>query len=440
MGQLLGPDFPTDVALAVSGGSDSMAMLLLAHGWARHMGVRLWIVTVDHGLRDGSAAEAAFVKRECAALGLSHTTLRWGGWDGSGNLQARAREARYGLIDRWRGLLTHVLVAHTRDDVAETFLMRLARGSGVDGLSAMQDVRRVWSGPSEPLGADEVDGPRPPQWEPRNGTRVRPGWMDVVRPLLSERRDTLRAHLRFYHTPWVEDPSNDDPAFDRVALRRAMPELARLGMDVETLAATAERMARARAALETRAFEAAREVEICGTTGDVILSRDHLTALDGETALRLLAEALRYVSSHPLRPRASLLEDVLDRAASGGALSGHGCLITTTRDSLRVTRELAAVESLTVQVGDGLWDSRWRISGQLVQGLTIQALGDAGTRQLPHRPEGILYKSLVAMPALFDGKALAAFAPAAFGPPYTAHLQPPGGAFAAAWAPLKRRR
>ncbi len=129
MGTLLGPDFPDHVALAVSGGGDSMAMLALTHDWARVMGLRVSVVTIDHGLRAASAEEAAMVGRECAALGHPHSILRWQ-WDGTGNLQDAARDARLRLIADWRGAIEHVLFAHTRDDQAETVVMRLARGSG----------------------------------------------------------------------------------------------------------------------------------------------------------------------------------------------------------------------------------------------------------------------------------------------------------------------
>jgi tRNA(Ile)-lysidine synthetase-like protein len=164
MGALLGPEFPTDIALAVSGGGDSMAMLALSHEWARQMGVRLWVVTVDHGLRPESAGEAAMVAAECAALGHPHATLRWR-WDGQGNLQDAARRARLALIDRWRQGIAHVLMAHTQDDVAETFLMRLARGSGVEGLSAMAERRYVTphrgAVPALGPGRGDTDGPAP---------------------------------------------------------------------------------------------------------------------------------------------------------------------------------------------------------------------------------------------------------------------------------------
>jgi tRNA(Ile)-lysidine synthase len=129
MGDLLGPEFPEEIALAVSGGGDSMAMLALAHDWARVWGLRLWVVTVDHGLRPESAAEAEMVARECALLGHPHAVLRWH-WDGQGNKMDAARRARLALIDGWRGRVRHVLLAHSRDDIAEGFLMRLAARGG----------------------------------------------------------------------------------------------------------------------------------------------------------------------------------------------------------------------------------------------------------------------------------------------------------------------
>ena len=162
MGQLIGPDFPKQIGLAVSGGGDSMAMLGLAHAWARVWGVGLHVATVDHGLRPESADEAALVARECATLGHSHSTLKWT-WDGQGNVQDQARRARLRLLGAWCDGFSHVLMAHTADDVAETFLIRLARGSGVDGLSAMSARRNL-------------DG------------------FDVLRPCL----DMTRAELRHY--------------------------------------------------------------------------------------------------------------------------------------------------------------------------------------------------------------------------------------------------
>ena len=131
------------LGVAVSGGGDSVALLLMLATVAR--GRPLAAVTVDHGLRPESGDEAAAVEALCAARGIPHATLRWNGWDGAGNLQDRARQARRTLIGAWARAngIGAVALGHTLDDQAETFLMRLARGSGVDGLSGMAPATRA---------------------------------------------------------------------------------------------------------------------------------------------------------------------------------------------------------------------------------------------------------------------------------------------------------
>ncbi|MFV2034995.1 MAG: tRNA lysidine(34) synthetase TilS, partial [Halocynthiibacter sp.] len=170
---------PACIGVAVSGGSDSMALLcLLSQLCERHKAHRLSVVTVDHGLRPDAAAEATHVAETCAGLGHQHTVLHWRGWDRSGNLQDRARQARYSLIADWAtasGIST-VALGHTADDQAENFLIRLARESGVDGLSGMSSRRKI---------------------------------KDVMflRPMLTATRSELRDFLRDRGIRWVDDPS-----------------------------------------------------------------------------------------------------------------------------------------------------------------------------------------------------------------------------------------
>ncbi len=466
MGQLLGPDFPPDIALAVSGGGDSMAMLYLAHNWTRDWGVRLHVVTVDHGLRPESAGEAAMVARECAALGWPHTTLKWT-WDGKGNLQDAARQARLHMINRWRGLIEHVLMAHTQDDVAETFLMRLARGSGVDGLSAMSDRRKVELGPTTVLQDAEFDGPLPPQSKPGKGTRVRPGSFHVVRPCLGMRRSDLRHYLKVLNGPWVDDPSNDNTAFERVRVRQALSGLTELGLDVDTLAGTAHRMSRARFALRQRALDAWQEFGAEGRlphkpeptssklaplrknkvqasvisnlpslplgpeTGELLFQREPFEAADRETQLRLLSAALQFVSGADYRPRATALDALLDRLLGGGTGTLHGCECQMERTQLRVSREFAVVAGHRVSHGASmLWDNRWRVfSAQWrdVAGLEVRALGEAGWQQVDSKPEGAPpFRSARSLPALWAGSDLLACDALGFGPGMTSHLWPMG--------------
>lgn len=405
MGALLGPDFPSDIALAVSGGGDSMAMLALCHGWARIYGVRLHVVTVDHGLRTESADEAAMVARECAALGHPHTVLTWH-WTGQGNLQDAARQARLSLIDAWRGDIGHVLFAHTKDDVAETFLMRLTRGSGVEGLSAIANARHV---------------------TPNAGSA---GFM-IVRPLLNEARADLRRYLKTLHIPYVDDPSNNDPRFDRVQARGLLSMLSDHGLSADVLTNTARRMRRARNALTARAVQVAGDVVQQDTVngqpiGDLLIDRDRFAQVEEDTQLRLLAAALQWVSSAPYRPRAQPLEALLDRILSGGGGTLHGCEVRSEGARFRVFREYAALDDLDVKAGTTtIFDHRWQLEGSLPPDHHLRALGPDGWAQITEKPsEAPPFHAARSLPAIFAGETVVACPPLGVGPLFPLVFRP----------------
>ncbi len=433
MGALLGPDFPNDVALAVSGGGDSMAMLALAHNWARVWGVRLWVVTVDHGLRAESADEAAMVARECATLGHAHATLRWH-WDGKGNVQDAARRARLSLIDRWRAGLEHVLMAHTQDDVAENFLIRLARGSGVEGLSAMQAKRYVVPRPDAghpPVPDKDVTQSNSPPLPTRRvaGVPAFSKGFHVIRPCLEMSREELRHHAKVLHMPWAEDPSNEDPKYDRVRARKLMRELGDLGIEQTGLAKTADRMARAAEALRARAVSVAKEICEHSDQGCVSLDRVQFAAVERDTQLRLLAAACMWASGAEYRPRADSLEDLLDRLLGGGAGTLIGAKAQTDETQIWVFREYAAVAEYVVDYErqETPWDGRWRlISVRRDKGpLTIRALGEAVKDCPAWRETGLPRAALMASPALWRGDALIAAPVARYNPNWRAQIVTP---------------
>jgi tRNA(Ile)-lysidine synthase len=211
------------VVLAVSGGPDSIALMWLAVRWRRALahGPRLIAVTVDHGLRPAAAREAREVKRLARSLDLPHRTMRWTGAKPSTGLPAAARAARYRLLAqaaRSSGA-THILTAHTRDDQAETLLMRLLRGSGIAGLAAMA------------------------RESARDGVRL-------ARPFLHVSKAQLVATLKQAKLGFADDPTNRDLSFTRPRLRAIMPVLAAEGGDARNLARLASRLARANAAVE----------------------------------------------------------------------------------------------------------------------------------------------------------------------------------------------
>ncbi|WP_353474123.1 tRNA lysidine(34) synthetase TilS [Salipiger sp. H15] len=387
MGAALGPEFPESIALAVSGGGDSMAMLTLAHNWTHVWGVRLRVVTVDHGLRPEAAAEAEMVAETCAELGWEHATLRWH-WDGQGNLMDAARRARLSLIDDWRGETRDVLLAHTADDVAESFVMRLARGAGVEGLSAMRPVREVHAGQGAP--------------------------MRLVRPCLSMRRDELRHYLRVLQGQWVDDPSNDDEGYERVRARKLVARLEAEGtLTGPDLSAAAMRMARAAEALRARAAQVWNEIAAplpFQRRGELLCDQSGFQRVERDTQLRLLSAALRHVSGTQYPPREAPLEALLDRLLGGGGGTLHGCEARIERGRIAVFREFAAVRDLTVPAAEGaLWDGRWRLMRSVPSGLTLRALGEDGWAQRDRETEPpVPFHAARSAPALFDGAWLVA--------------------------------
>jgi tRNA(Ile)-lysidine synthase len=293
-------------AVAVSGGSDSVALMHLLGAFAAARKSKPPVVlTVDHGLRKSSARDARQVATWAKAMGLKAEVLKWTGAKPKSGIEAAAREARYRLMGEWltRHKIATLLVGHTVDDQAETFLLRLARGSGLDGLAAMR--------------------PRAP-WPV-------PGFagLMVARPLLSFRRADLRAHLKSRKLVWLDDPMNEDPTFDRVKIRKALVALAPAGLTVERIASAAAHLARARESLEI-VTEAVLARSVRAGEGGVLLDPAVLTAAPREVGLRALAAVLMAVSGQAYRPRFESLERLFDQIGGGKLGAGatlHGCHI-----------------------------------------------------------------------------------------------------------------
>jgi tRNA(Ile)-lysidine synthase len=285
----LAGDSPGRLGVAVSGGADSLALLLLAR--AAFPG-EVEAATVDHGLRPESAAEAAFVARLCGGLAVPHRTLPVAVSRGGEGVQAEARAARYAALAGWAAEqgLSRLLTAHHADDQAETLLMRLNRGAGIAGLAGVRARR--------PLG----------------------GGILLCRPLLGWRREELAAIVGAAGLAPVDDPSNRDPAYDRSRLRARLAEMDWL--DVAALAHSASALAEAEEALAATASElAAGRIEASG--GAVLLRPQGVPA---ELLRRLLLAALRRVAPGA-SPRGSQLSALAAdlRAGRRVTLSGVRC-------------------------------------------------------------------------------------------------------------------
>jgi tRNA(Ile)-lysidine synthase len=318
--------------LAVSGGPDSTALMLIAARWRAALahGPKLFAATIDHRLRPESAAEARAVGKLARSLGIAHEILRWTGKKPAAGLQEAARAARYRLLAgaaRAAGA-AHILTGHTLDDQAETVLLRMARGSGLTGLGAM-----LQQTPLAEDRDDESSGQR------RNET---PLW--IVRPLLDLPKARLLATLAAEGIGFADDPSNRDPRFTRARLRQLMPLLAGEGLDARRLALLARRLQRADAAIETVVDAAAAAASQNG--GAIRIDAEKFIGLPAEVALRLLGRAIaRAAGETPLRlGRLEALYEALMRSSTAPPGQARlrrtlaGALVTLTREALLVER------------------------------------------------------------------------------------------------------
>lgn len=336
------------IGLAVSGGADSLALMLLAHRWATNAAApRPVVYSVDHRLRPEAAAEVAMVLDLAARLGIAARGLAWTGTRPASGLQDAARTARYRLIGEAMAAdgATVLLTAHHRSDQAETVLMRLAHGSGVEGLKGIAAVSRV----------EEVKVFRP--------------FLDIDPEAL--RRVVVEAGL----TP-VDDPSNTDSSYERVRWRQLMPQLAELGLDADTLAGFAERMAETDQVLMHLADAAFNELVRLDGFGAARIEQDRFVALGAAVGTRVLGRVLNIVGGRQ-KPRALGQVERLRRQIAEGALPRSttlcGCVIRFKDGAVAVAREPGRSlppDAVLVPGGELVWDERFRIVNGTSAGLT----------------------------------------------------------------------
>ena len=301
------------LGLAVSGGPDSLALMLMAAKWWRPGRPELFVYTVDHGLRPEAAAEAAMVVREAEALGLPARSLRWEGEKPSTGVQAAARVARYRLMAdaMERDGVAILATAHHLGDQAETVLMRLAHGSGIDGLRGMDALSLV-------------EG------------------CEVVRPLLGVRPEVLREVVSEAGLAPAHDPSNTDENYERVRWRLMLPALEALGLTLERLGTFARRMDEASVLIHSEAETIYPEVvtPLSGTSTELHAFR--FSIQNPAVAANILGSVLELVSgdrrSPPLGP-VELLARRLQQLTPLKGITLHGCLVSSDGETILVKKE-----------------------------------------------------------------------------------------------------
>lgn len=370
------------VVVALSGGSDSTALLLLLRDFLERTGpaVRLLAVTVDHALRPESAQEAEAVGARWRARGIDHRILRWEGAKPGSGLIAAAREARYDLLEKAAAEAGAdiVLTGHTLDDQAETVAMRSGRGAGA-GIAGMAPETlfdgRLW----------------------------------LVRPLLGVRRQALRNYLAACGEGWVDDPSNENPAFERVRVRAGLADA-----EVESLAAQAAAAGQERRALSVAAADLIARFATMPAPGLFRLDPDFLrhaaaVPFDHTTAVHALRALLAVAGGTPHLPDLARTQTLAGRADDGPLRATLSrAVVEAHRTGVWIRREARSLPVMQLAEGTALWDGRWRIAAEGgAAGLSVAPLGAERAQGLAAEvaglPQRLVRAALSAEPALFDG-------------------------------------
>lgn len=361
------------VVVAVSGGSDSLALLFLAHEWCRKNDTNLLAVTVDHGLRVESAHEAEAVSVLCKKHGIKHRIMRWeGAKPGTGVISA-ARTARYDLLSQAAQEFGAdvVLSGHTLDDQAETIAMRLKRSEAGVGLSGMSRLTlfkgNVW----------------------------------IVRPLLKMRRQSLRDYLLARGFDWVNDPSNNNTAFERVRVRQSLDE-----EQIVSLAQKADVECVRRANASHRSAKLIAQFGEYVSPGLLRLDPQFFTTPEDAAVhgFRTLLAIMGGVAFLPDREKA---EDLFKQIKAGNLRATLSRTLVDVRKSgvwlLREGRDLPVLELN----GDiQLWDGRWRVSGPSGKMLAAQGFESARLQEIPavNIAQSLVLAALSTQPACLEYK------------------------------------
>ncbi len=360
-------------AIAVSGGPDSIALLFMLHDWVMQHGGTLHAITVDHQLRAESSDEAAQVKQWCAERSFSHATLVW---EKDSNPQSavhhQARKARYELLCHAckQQNLDYLFLGHHADDQAETVLMRIIKGSGIDGLAGMPKTRRF------------------------DGIKIIRPFLPIIKQRLV---DTCMAHSwSFFH-----DPSNDSSAYLRGRLRQLAAPLAEEGLNTASLFELARSAGTARAALEASTNEWLQRHVTTNTLGVIQMDVRVWKSLDDEHQRRTLIRILLCMSGEDYAPKNTSLDVLIQSLNNKETLHQTlcGCHIIVQLGLIKFYRELAAAPPSMPAGPVMLWDNRFKVvidESLLNQDLVIAPLGERSRDQL----EKMGYRQVADCPAL----------------------------------------
>lgn len=360
------------LAVAVSGGADSVALLHLTNGWAKERGGKVIALTVNHNLRPEAVQEAAQVNKWCESHGIEQHILCWQSPSPvHSSIQENARIARYQLMIRWcnDNNVLHLLTAHHRDDQVETMFFRLARGSGLDGLSSMS-VQNV------------VDGVR------------------LLRPLLAIPKSSLVEYLGEEKQKWLEDPSNQNPLYARVHIRQQLTH-AENNIDLKQRSIVViNKLGKFRNLLENNLVSQMTNCISVYSQGYAAINLTEFNKLDNVITLKAIAALICNLSGSEHPPRTHKLQEMNSLIRNGQLRTKYcigGLLFEPVKEqNILVYRENKAIEeAITLEPGiAAFWDKRFviKISSDVKNSspMRVQALGSNGLAEVRKNAKHLL--------------------------------------------------
>lgn len=377
------------IAVAVSGGGDSMALAVLLNEIVKKHGGKLLALTVDHGLREESFREAGAVNRILSDIGIKHKLLKWEGEKPKTRVEEKAREARFNLLadECKKEGFEYLAVAHNLEDKAETFWMRLSHGSGLDGLASVAKTRRLRG-------------------------------INIIRPLLGFNREELRNTCRYYGIKWFEDPMNSDDKFLRVKLREFEKMLADEGLTPQRLDKTFLKLEEARQSIEFIVEELLTKIMKKHNEGYANINYELWKKYPSDIQRRILEKSLNSVYPQDYGTGFDLLEatrkEMLTQEFSGKTLSGCEIFFDKSGDII-ICREAERVQGKVPLISaEVVWDKRYIVRADPDESIFVGALEEEGlavlrkNKSLESVLEKLPYKIKRSIPAIWSEDGLMA--------------------------------
>ena len=325
------------LCVAVSGGIDSLSLMLILDEWCNANNSKLYAVTVDHGLRVESRKEAEYVNELCKLKHIEHCILTWNGEKPKKNVELIARENRYNLIANYckENNIDFLFVAHHMQDQAETFLIRLFRGSGIDGLSSMKAIAENYS-------------------------------LKIIRPFLDIQKETLKKYLLKNNIKWVEDESNSDEKYLRNKIRNFLDTFDNKDDIIKRINFAINQIGDYRVFIDNYIKKIEKKVLSFNSFGCCLFDKNELLKEDENIILKILAKISMIISGNYYKPRLEKLKRLLDSIQNNDNIkyTFYGCIFETYRDNkIIVYREYKAISGDVnlIYNKEVVWDNRFRI-------------------------------------------------------------------------------